>query len=116
MKKAAHQEAEAVMSAMAMAACHGIIWAMSRLSGTSSFHLGQIQITKDGEHVERSVALPVLVSLLLLRWQGRQPVCLIRAGLQVEEPDDISRHHLVGFVGGNAREVLVDDGVRVRVL
>lgn len=116
MKKAAHQEAEAVMSAMAMAACHGIIWAMSRLSGTSSFHLGQIQITKDAEHVERSVALPVLVSLLLLRWQGRQPVCLIRAGLQVEEPNDISRHHLVGFVGGNAREVLVDDGVRVRVL
>src|SRR6266850_4130326 len=79
MEKAAHQEAEAVMSAMAMAACHGIIWAISRLSGTSSFHLGQIQVTKDAEHVERSVVLPVLVSLLLLRWQGRQPVCLIRA-------------------------------------
>jgi len=56
--------------------------------------------------VERSVVLPVLVSLLLLRWQARQPVCLIRAGLQVEEPDDISRHHLVGFVGGDAVKFL----------
>jgi hypothetical protein len=89
---------------------------MSRSYGTSSFHLGQIQVTKDAEPVERSVALPVLVSLLLLRWRGRQPLCLIRAGLQAEEPNDISRHHLVSFVGGNAREVLVDDGVRVRIL
>jgi hypothetical protein len=115
MEKAAQREIEAVVNALAIATPHGIIWAMSRSYGTSSFHLRQVQVTKDAEHVERSVALPVVVSVLLLRWQGRQPVWLIRAGLQVEEPDDICRHHLVGFVGGNAREVLVDDGVRVRV-
>jgi hypothetical protein len=116
MKKAAHQKAEAAVSAMAMATCRGISWATSRSYGTSSFHLRQIQVTRDAEHVERSVALPVLVFPLLLRWRGRQPLCLIRAGLQVEEPNDISRYHLVGFVRGNAREVLVDDGVRVRIL
>jgi hypothetical protein len=115
MEKAAHQEAEAAVSAMAMATRRGIIWAMSRSYGMSSFHRGQIQVTKDAERAECSVAIPVLVSLLL-RWRSRRPVYLIRAGLQVEEPADISRHHLVGFVGGNAREVLVDDGVRVRVL
>jgi hypothetical protein len=77
---------------------------------------GKIQVAKDAKHMKRVVALPVSVSVLLLRWRGRQPVCLIRAGLQAEESDDISRHHLVGFIGGNAREVLVDDGVRVRIL
>ena len=82
----------------------------------SSLHLGQIQVTKDAERAERSVAIPVMVSRLLLQWQGRRPVCLIRAGLQVEETDDIARHHLVGFVGGNTSEVLVDDRVRMRVL
>ena len=116
METAAQWEIEAVLNAMAIATPYGIIWAMSRSYGTSSFHLGQMQVTKDAEHMERIVALPVPVSALLLRWLGRQLVCLIRAGLQAEEPDDISRHHLVGFVGGNAREVLVDDGVRVRVL
>ena len=116
MKKTTHRETEAAVSAMAMARRRGIIWAMSRSYGMSSFHLGQIQVTKDAERTERSVAIPVMVSRLLLRWQGRRPVWLIRAGLQVEEADDIARHHLVGLVGGNADEVLVDDRVRVRVL
>src|SRR2546426_8430727 len=86
MEKAAQRETEAVVRAVAIATRRGITWPMSRSYGTSSFHLGQMQVTKDAEHVECSVALPALVSVLLLRWQGRQPVCLIRAGLQVEEP------------------------------
>jgi hypothetical protein len=43
-------------------------------------------------------------------------VCLICPALQVEEPDDIPRHHLISLVGGHAREVLGDNGMRVWVL
>ena len=38
------------------------------------------------------------------------------ARLQVEELDDIPRHHPGRFIGGHAREVRLDDPVRVRVL
>jgi hypothetical protein len=41
---------------------------------------------------------------------------LCRTGPQVEEVDDSPRHHAVGLVGGNAREVLVDKTVRVGIL
>jgi hypothetical protein len=68
MEQAAQRETEAVVRAVAIAMRRGITWPMSRSYGTSSFHLRQVQVTKDAEHVEHSVALPILVSVLLLRW------------------------------------------------
>ena len=38
----------------------------------SGLHLGQMQVTKDKERVQRSVALSVLASLLLVRLYGSE--------------------------------------------
>jgi hypothetical protein len=41
----------------------------------SGLHLGQMQVTKESKRVERSVALPVLAYLLLVRLYGQDEAC-----------------------------------------